>query len=154
MKTLGVRALHIICGIGITLYLVGCATGPDEVLFRSGAPLSGEIGIKWVDSGSLDQVPVLVSGNVPSQPILKLHEQGWAHIRFTVNANGRTENMVLLGSEGEYFGGNTLEALRFWRFRPAMQGGQAVASVGEIRWEFLGRMRTARPELTIASLSE
>ena len=124
------------------LVLAGCVTTDRDIetaRFRSGSPLSGDVGIVWLDnSGNFD--PVLTSGVVPPHPYMRFHEHGWVTLQFTVTEDGEPVEFEVMDSEGApYYAGNAIETIRFWRFRPAMANGSPKPCRGELTLHFWGR---------------
>ncbi len=143
MKT---KTLTLLFSLALFTGLAGCATTTGTAgKVRTGSPLNQEYPTTWITEA--DQAPILQSGKAPSQPIGEAFASGFAKLTFTVTAEGKTENIRVVDSEGSrYFGGNSREAIKYWRYTPAMKDGQPVACDGEITFNFTGATRGARPQ--------
>lgn len=82
--------------------------------------------VSYTTSG-LDSFPIFKRGRIPTHPDSQRWETGYAKISFTINERGKTENFKVIDSRGQYFAGNTIQAIRYWKFDPAQKDGTAVS---------------------------
>lgn len=62
---------------------------------------------------------------------------GWVDIGFTVEADGRTSDVTILGGEpGGYWADTAAQAVRSWRFQPVARDGEVTAVRSEVRLRF------------------
>lgn len=75
----------------------------------------------------------------PDYPVAaaRIQEEGTVLVRVEVDADGRPADVSVARRSGSRdLDRAALDAVRQWRFRPAMRGGKAVASVAEVPVEF------------------
>jgi protein TonB len=75
----------------------------------------------------------------PEYPVAasRVQEEGTVLVRVEVDANGRAGDVSVARRSGSRdLDRAALDAVRQWRFRPAMRNGKAVASVAEVPVEF------------------
>lgn len=81
----------------------------------------------------------LISGKPPKYPIesLRKKEQGVVLLHLTVGADGRVTDIAIARSSGfDRLDTAALRAVREWRWRPLMRGGQPVAVSGDMSIPF------------------
>jgi serine/threonine protein kinase len=62
---------------------------------------------------------------------------GWVDIGFTVEADGRTSGVKILGGEpGGYWADTAAQAVRRWQFQPVARDGEGTAVRSEVRLRF------------------
>ena len=62
---------------------------------------------------------------------------GWVDIGFTVEVDGRTSGITILGGEpGGYWAETAAQAVRGWRFQPVARNGEVTAVRSEVRLRF------------------
>ncbi|HEX3432086.1 MAG TPA: energy transducer TonB [Rhizomicrobium sp.] len=72
---------------------------------------------------------------------VRLNQQGTTTIRFMVNADGSVSNVHVAKSSGhEMLDDAAIRCASSWRYRPALQNGQAVAApwMTDVRWKLNG----------------
>ncbi|HEX2082836.1 MAG TPA: energy transducer TonB, partial [Xanthomonadaceae bacterium] len=75
----------------------------------------------------------------PEYPVAaaRVQEEGTVLVRVEVDANGRAGDVSIARRSGSRdLDRAALDAVKQWRFRPAMRNGKAVASVAEVPVEF------------------
>lgn len=85
-------------------------------------------------SGAVDSPPVVVSNPAPTYPraALRRRESGTVVLRVRVDPGGVPADVSLVqGSGSRYLDRAASEAVRRWRFRPAMRDGRPVS--GEVQ---------------------
>lgn len=89
----------------------------------------------WFD----DQEQVPLYRKAPFIPLsyIERGRTGWAEVSFTVDESGFVKGLKLLDSEGDkYFGKETLNVLKHWRFAPKFVDGSPIAAETKVRMEF------------------
>lgn len=131
--------LLLLCSLTLSALLTSCATTNADGQRHANDIIrnSDYLYIHYLTTG-LDKPPEIKKGKVPSHPDSQRWSRGMAHVRFTVNEKGKTENIRLVDGEGKHFGGNTMYAVRFWRFHPAQKDGTPTACEAEIKILFRG----------------
>src|SRR5205823_643487 len=71
-----------------------------------------------------------------SEEARKAKFQGTVVLAIEVDESGRAINMRVLSSPGLGLDQKAIEAVAQWRFRPALQGGKAVASSARVEVNF------------------
>lgn len=62
---------------------------------------------------------------------------GWVDVGFTVEADGRTSDVTILGGEpGGYWADTAAQAVQRWRFQPVSRNGEVTAVRSEVRLRF------------------
>ncbi|MHB1271794.1 MAG: energy transducer TonB [Rhodanobacter sp.] len=82
---------------------------------------------------------VLVTGAVPRYPpaALRARESGWVVVSFTVEPNGHTSNISVVSAEPRrVFDRAAMDAVKRYRFKPAMRNGAAVSTQRQQKIEF------------------
>ncbi len=88
---------------------------------------------------SNDTTPIAINRPSPNYPreALRRGLGGTVRVEVNVTADGRVERMDLAESSGDRFLDRAaMEAVRRWRFRPAMRNGQPVAATVVVPLEF------------------
>ena len=88
--------------------------------------------------GEIDQ-PIAVSRPPPRYPqeALRRNIGGVVHVQVVVGPDGNVERMELASSSGDrHLDRAAMEAVRRWRFRPAVRNGQPVAATVVVPLEF------------------
>lgn len=83
--------------------------------------------------------PILSQRELPRYPIqaLRSGQQGWVDLAFTVARDGSVTDVSVLGAQPHHvFDSAAVEAVRRWKFSPALKDGQPVAAKLERRLEF------------------
>lgn len=81
----------------------------------------------------------LVKSQAPSYPsaALRAHQTGWVVVKFTINAEGRTDDVHVVDSQPRrVFDRAAIDAVNRYRFKPAMKNGEAVPTSREQKIEF------------------
>jgi TonB family protein len=104
----------------------GCTAPPERIRpnsFLAPHYLEGETNPDW------DTPPKLVRGKSPVYPVSQFlgRDGGSALVEFTIDADGRTTDLVLLSATNKTFGDHTMIAIRQWRFEPAKKDGKPIA---------------------------
>jgi len=82
---------------------------------------------------------VLVKSAAPNypRPALQAQQTGWVVVAFTINTEGRPENVRVVDSQPRIvFGHAAVDAVNRYRFTPATKDGAAVASTRQQKIEF------------------
>lgn len=131
---LSIAFLALLC----SLILSSCTTNADGDRYTNDIIRAPEyVRIKYL-TANLDQQPEIKSGKIPSHPDSQRWKRGYAKVRFTINEKGKTQDIHIVDSRGDHFGGNTVYAVRFWRFEPALKDGAPVACEAEYEIYFRG----------------
>lgn len=99
----------------------------------------------WVWAGSAgassDSAPVLLSSVEPVYPVTELltDRQGSSVIDYTIAEDGSTRDFAVVVSDVEQYAGHAIDAVREWRYRPAIRDGRPVAV--RVRHRFVYRLR-------------
>jgi periplasmic protein TonB len=90
------------------------------------------------DVSELEQRPEAVSQVAPAYPaeLRKAKIEGLVTLVFVLDENGRVEEPRVENSSRQEFEKPALDAIRKWRFRPGIKGGQAVRSYIRIPMRF------------------
>ncbi|MGC1548954.1 MAG: energy transducer TonB [Rhodanobacter sp.] len=81
--------------------------------------------------GSDTRDPVLVKMYKPRYPTMALRNstEGWVEVAFTVDADGNVSDAKVLDAQPRHvFDSAAIDAVRRWKFQPALQNGTATAS--------------------------
>jgi TonB family protein len=90
--------------------------------------------VKKMEETPTDSAPVALRRVPPSVPESVMGGDVSADIEFVVDAFGNVVSPTIIASTDDVFGASALEAITRWRFKPAMQGGQPVAT--KVRQQF------------------
>ncbi|MEO5812490.1 MAG: energy transducer TonB [Rhodanobacter sp.] len=97
-------------------------------------------GAKVADSaGGATSDAVLTKAVPPNYPpvALRSRQSGWVVVAFTVDAEGRTRDITVVGSQPHrLFDSAAIDAVRRYQFTPAMSNGVAVATKRQQKIEF------------------
>ena len=105
-----------------------------EVETNTDVPLeayNGSVGRKaaqYCGRQACDSPPMLLRAVAPTYPPAALHAgiEGRAVLAFDVDATGTPANITVESATGPEFGQAGVEAIKSWRFRPAVLGGKAI----------------------------
>ncbi|MDQ8205179.1 TonB family protein [Pelagicoccus sp. SDUM812003] len=87
-----------------------------------------DIVAKAKDSSSLDKAPVAIRQVSPELPRELRSERGEAKLKLTVDENGYVADVEVLESSNEALSAAATAAALQWKFKPAVENGQAIAS--------------------------
>ncbi|MBB6242699.1 energy transducer TonB [Rhodanobacter sp. MP1X3] len=103
-------------------------------------PAAGDAGDSaGIGNSGKNSEAILVKGAEPIYPqiALRAHQSGWAVVAFTIDPNGRTNDIHVTSSQPKHvFERAAIDAVARYRFTPAMKNGEAVPSAREQRIEF------------------
>lgn len=103
-------------------------------------PATGDAGDSaGIGNSGKNSEAILVKGAEPIYPqiALRAHQSGWAVVAFTIDPNGRTNDIHVTSSQPKHvFERAAIDAVARYRFTPAMKNGEAVPSAREQRIEF------------------
>ncbi|MDN5781769.1 MAG: energy transducer TonB, partial [Luteimonas sp.] len=103
------------------------------------APSQPPAGAAASDAGRADTPPVPVSSPPPTYPraALRRRESGTVLLRVHVGPDGMPQAVDLVrGSGSRYLDRAASDAVRKWRFRPAMRAGQPVSGQVQVPISF------------------
>lgn len=111
--------------------LTGSGDFADALNFSPGGqPGAAEMGQNLDQAFSLseiDQKPRVISQAVPVYPAVMRKTDGSVYVRFVVDPAGRVSNLRIEKSSHPEFEKPALEAVKQWKFEPAIKAGQRVA---------------------------
>ena len=113
----------------------GALAGFGEIRALTGASVIQD---ETFDVSELEKKPEAVSQVAPAYPadLRKAKIEGLVTLVFVLNENGRVEEPRVENSSRPEFEKPALEAIRKWRFRPGVKGGQAVRTYVRIPMRF------------------
>jgi protein TonB len=91
----------------------------------------GGSSVSSASGGTETRDPVLVKMFKPRYPTMALRNstEGWVEVGFTVDAQGNVVDAKVLDAQPRHvFDSAAIDAVRRWKFQPAMQNGTATAS--------------------------
>ena len=71
--------------------------------------------------------------------------EGTVDVSYTVDAKGKVTKLQIISSTNRAFEEPTREALRRWKFIPAMKDGVAVSSEAKLQVVYSGEWNTTKP---------
>ena len=122
------------------------AFAEEQKAFMAGRQLpAGQMQITSANA-NFDVPPKFVRGEAPTYPIRQLRYGGggYAVIGFVIDESGRTRDFQVIDSNYKYFAGHSIEAIKGWRFEPALRKGKPVSVHASMRFNFSTDLRKLR----------
>lgn len=116
--------------VELTILKLSNEATPDEALF---AKPPGAVETRYCQAGVSAPSPIYT----PSAELPRLHSQKTTVVLWTaVDENGNARDSKIAHTGGDYFDHLALNALRQWKFKPAMCGTAPIAVAMEIEMNF------------------
>ena len=92
----------------------------------------------WCPNKYCDHIPTLIEGYAPAFPTQEYAQglEGEATIVFSIMPDGRTFNFRIESATTERFADAAIEALKYWRFKPATLRGKPLETYNRIQFPF------------------
>ena len=120
--------------------------GMKKLIMGSAAPLAFAALLAVPGSAMADRIYSMsdldiINQSAPEFPSAALRSgiDGWVVLEFTVDTNGRVEDVDVADSSSRVFHRNAIRALEQWRFSPVQENGQAVPVRAMVRFTFAGQ---------------
>jgi periplasmic protein TonB len=113
---------------------------PTQQVAAAVKPVASDAGDSTeISNSGKNSEATLMKGAKPIYPQNALggHLSGWVIVAFTIDPNGRTNDVHVTSSQPKHvFDRAAIDAVTRYRFTPAMKNGEAVPSTREQRIEF------------------
>jgi TonB family protein len=124
--------------VAIIIFVSGCATTLDTTAghaisndaYNNAIAQQGQS--HYCSAGNCDTPPLLIQATAPKYPATELVEgrSGVVSVLFDIEQSGEVSNLKIESATSQAFAEATLQAIKTWRFKPAMLGGQPIKMFG------------------------